>query len=248
VFSLLVDLDELPELPRRLRWFSHNGFNLYSVRDRDFCAGDGSPLRPWIESQLAAAGLPHRDIRIGLLCYPRILGYAFNPLTVFFCRRANGGPIAILYEVHNTFGERHCYLIPADPSSPVVRQACDKGFYISPFIPMQARYRFEIVPPGETVAIAIRQTAAEGLLLDASFVGTRVALTDRRLLSLLISHPLMTVKVITGIHWEALKLWMKGVKLVDRPAPPRQPVTIVVQDIERRGAGHEHERISRPAA
>jgi len=248
VFSLLADLDELSELHQRLRWFSHNRFNLYSIWDRDFGAGDGSPLRPWVESQLAAAGLPHRNIRISLLCYPRILGYAFNPLSVFFCRRADGGLIAILYEVHNTFGQRHCYLIAADPATPVVRQACDKGFYVSPFIPMQARYRFEIVPPGEKVAIAIHQTDAEGPLLDASFVGTRVALTDRRLLSLLMSHPLMTVKVIAGIHWEALHLWMKGVKPVDRPAPPKRPVTIVVQNIERRGAGHEHERIFRPAA
>ena len=248
VFSLLVDLDELPALSQRLRWFSHNRYNLYSVWDRDFGAGDGSPLRPWIEAQLAAAGLPHRNIRIGLLCYPRILGYAFNPLSVFFCRRADGGLIAILYEVHNTFGQRHCYLIPADPGATVVRQACAKEFYVSPFIPMQARYRFEIVPPAEQVAISIRQSDAEGPLLDASFVGVRVALSDRRLLSLLMSHPLMTVKVIAGIHWEALKLWLKGVKLIARPAPPLQPVTIVVQDIERRGAGHEHERIFRPAA
>ena len=234
VFAMLADLDELPELAWRLTLFSHNRFNLFSLMDRDFGAGDGTALKPWVEAQLAQAGLETRGIRISLLCYPHILGYAFNPLSVFFCRRAQDGAlIAILYEVHNTFGERHCYLIPTESDGTPVRQECDKAFYVSPFIGMQATYRFQILPPsfeleiGERVAIVINETDAEGPLLDASFVASRVPLSDGKLLSLMARHPLMGLKVIGGIHWEALRLWVKGIKLANRPAPPVRLVTIV---------------------
>ena len=245
VFSLLVDLDELPRLTRRLRLFSRNRFNLFSLMDRDFGAGDGGALKPWVAAQLAAAGLESSDIEVSLLCYPRILGYAFNPLSVFFCRRARDGAlIAILYEVHNTFGERHCYLIPTGGDEKLVRQECEKSFYVSPFIAMQATYRFDILPPGERLAVAIHQSDSDGRLLDASFVAKRAPLSDAKLLSLLATHPLMALKVIGGIHWEALRLWLKGVKLVDRPKAPAHLVTIV----QRTGAQDEQEQIFRPAA
>jgi len=245
VFSLLVDLDELPLLTQRLKLFSHNRFNLFALMDRDFGAGDGTPLRPWVDAQLAAAGLETKGIKVSLLCYPRILGYAFNPLSVFFCRRARDDALtAILYEVHNTFGERHCYLIPTDPAETRVRQTCEKNFYVSPFIAMQATYRFDILPPGERIAVAIHQADPEGPLLDASFVAVRTPLSDVKLLSLLARHPLMALKVIGGIHWEALRLWLKGVKLVDRPKPPDRLVTIV----QRSGAQNDHEQAFRPAA
>lgn len=234
VFALLADLDELPALTRRLKLFSHNRFNLFSLMDRDFGAGDGSALKPWVEARLAEAGLETRGIQVSLLCYPRILGYAFNPLSVFYCRRARDGAlIAILYEVHNTFGERHCYLIPAEPGESTVRQECAKAFYVSPFIDMQATYRFQVLPPsfapeaGERLALVINESDAEGPLLDASFVARRVPLGDGKLLSLLARHPLMGLKVIGGIHWEALRLWLKGIKLTKRPAPPVPLVTIV---------------------
>jgi DUF1365 family protein len=113
VFSCLIDLDELPDLSRRSRVFSHNRFNLFSLMDRDFGRADGTPLKPWVAGQLRRAGLPADNLRVELLCYPRVLGYAFNPLSVYFCRNAADGElIAILYEVHNTFRQRHCYLIP----------------------------------------------------------------------------------------------------------------------------------------
>lgn len=234
VFALLADLDELPALTRRLRLFSHNRFNLFSLMDRDFGAGDGSALKPWVEARLAEAGLETRGIQVSLLCYPRILGYAFNPLSVFYCRRARDGAlIAILYEVHNTFGERHCYLIPVEPGEAIVRQECAKAFYVSPFIDMQATYRFQVLPPscaseaGERLALVINESDAEGPLLDASFVARRVPVGDGKLLSLLARHPLMGLKVIGGIHWEALRLWLKGIKLTKRPDPPVPLVTIV---------------------
>jgi hypothetical protein len=245
VFALLVDLDELPGLGRRLTLFSHNRFNLFSHMDRDFGPGDGTALRPWVTAHLAAAGLETGDLRISLLCYPRILGYAFNPLSVFFCRRARDGAlVALLYEVHNTFGERHCYLIPTESDQMPVRQACEKEFYVSPFIAMRATYRFQVLPPAERLAIVINEADAAGRLLDASFVARRLPLTDGKLLSLLARHPLMVLKVIGGIHWEALQLWLKGVGLVDRPPPPTRLVTIV----ERAGTQDGDEQIFRPAA
>jgi hypothetical protein len=241
VFALLVDLDELPDL--KLKLFSHNRFNLFSLLDRDFGAGDGTPLKPWVEARLAEAGLETRDLRVSLLCYPRILGYAFNPLSVFYCRRARDGALtAILYEVHNTFGERHCYLIPVESAGPTVQQECAKAFYVSPFIGMQATYRFRILPPSDRLAIVINESNAEGALLDASFVARRLPLGDGKLLSLLARHPLMGLKVIGGIHWEALQLWLKGVRLTKRPAPPVPLVTIVQR------AGDDDAQIFRPAA
>ncbi|NJM92957.1 MAG: DUF1365 domain-containing protein [Rhodospirillaceae bacterium] len=245
VYSLYCDLDELPELSRRFRLFSHNRFNLFSLQDRDFGPGDGTALRPWVEEQLAAAGLESKGISIGLLAYPKLLGYAFNPLSVFFCRRAeDGGLVALLYEVHNTFGERHCYLIAANPSQPIARHGCEKEFYVSPFIAMRAHYRFRVLPPApvrradDRLSISIHECDQEGRLLDATFVATRAELGDMKFLSLLASHPLMTLKVIAGIHWEAVKLWLKGVRLVDRPPPPAHLITIVPRNTETR---HEHE-------
>jgi len=235
VFAALVDLDELPALARSSRVFSHNRLNLFSLMDRDFGPADGSPLKPWVAGHLRAAGLEAADLRVALLCYPRMFGYAFNPLSVYFCRRASDGTlIATLYEVHNTFGQRHCYLIPADAAADgALRQSCAKNFYVSPFIAMEATYHFRILPPaaapaaGDRLAVVIRQTDPEGRLLDASFIAGRRDWSDAALLSLLASHPLMTLKVIAGIHWEAVKLWRKGIKLVPRPTPPVEPVTIV---------------------
>lgn len=251
VFSALIDLDELPELSRRSRVFSHNRFNLFSLMDRDFGPGHGAPLKPWVAEQLRAAGLPAHDLRVELLCYPRMLGYAFNPLSVYFCRcAADGALIAILYEVHNTFGERHCYLIPARSGAEgALRQSCAKSFYVSPFMEMAAEYHFRIVPPaarpaaGDRLAVVIHQKDTAGRLLDASFIAHRRGWSDAALLSLLATHPLMTLKVIAGIHWEALKLWLKGMRLVSRPRPPKELVSIVTGGTETHDDGQQ-----RPAA
>jgi hypothetical protein len=226
VFSLFADLDELDRLHRRLRLFSRNRFNLFGFSDADHGTA-AAGLRSWVERQLTAAGIGEAGA-IRVLCYPRILGYVFNPLSVFFCHRPHGGLAAILYEVHNTFGQRHGYLIPvADGAAPVIRQSCEKRFYVSPFIAMEGEYSFRIVPPDETVAIAITQSDATGPLLHASFVGRRRDLTDTRLGEAFVRYPLMTAKVIGGIHWEAFRLWRKGIPLVDRPPPPEDAVTIV---------------------
>tara|TARA_R110000772_G_scaffold215694_2_gene326315 strand:- start:160992 stop:161774 length:783 start_codon:yes stop_codon:yes gene_type:complete len=223
VFSMLLDLDELPALPKVSRLFGHNRFALLAFHDRDHGPADGSALRPWAEQHLREAGIDPDGGPIRLLCYPRIFGYAFNPLSVFFCYRRSGALIAILYEVCNTFKERHTYVIPvADQSRPVIKQSCAKALYVSPFIGMDASYQFRIVPPGETVRIIIRQEDSEGLLLAASFAGDRRPFSPRSLTRALVRFPLLTLKVMAGIHWEALKLWLKGLPVFQHSPAARR--------------------------
>lgn len=227
VFYVLLDIDELPALARRSRLFAHNRFSLFSFHDRDHGDGSGSPIRQWVEAQLMRAGVETGG-RILVLTFPRILGYAFNPLTLYFCHRKDGSLAAMLYEVNNTFGDRHSYLIPvADGAAPTLTQECDKAFYVSPFIGVRGRYHFKLVRPGERLTMTIRESDGEGALLTASFAGEAAPFNDRALLGAFFRHPLMTLKVIAGIHLEAFRLWRKGLKLAERPAAPSSPVTIV---------------------
>lgn len=227
VFWLLLDLDDLPALDARLRLFSHNRPNLFSLYDADHGDGSATPLRVQAERQLAAAGVDIAGGAIRLLCMPRTLGYGFNPLSVYFCHRADGALAAVIYEVHNTFGERHSYLIPADLQARALRQQCRKVFYVSPFMDMEMTYEFRVQPPAERVAVAIQAAGPDGPMINASLVGAREELADRALLRLACLIPAVTMKTIAAIHWEALRLWLKGVRLRDRPAPPDRPVTIV---------------------
>jgi DUF1365 family protein len=222
--SLLLDLDALPETAARLRLLSHNRFNLFGFDDRDHGPRDGSPLRPWIDGLLAAQGLP-RPARVRLLCYPRVLGYVFNPLSVYFCDDESGELCAIVHEVKNTFGEQHAYVLPATARNGVVRQDCAKRLYVSPFLPLQGGYRFVIRPPAERVSIVIRQSGPEGLQLIASLIGAHAPLTDSELAKVFLRFPLMTLKVIASIHWQALRLWLRGARYhPHRPASGRATV------------------------
>lgn len=231
VFALLLDLDEIDGLAARFAIFSRNRFNLFSFHDRDHGSGDGAALRPWIEGHLAAAGIALDGGPIRLLCYPRILGYVFNPLSVYFCHRRDGALVAIVYEVNNTFGERHSYLIPvAEPQAMTIRQSSPKRFYVSPFMETEGRYDFRIRAPGESVLVTVNHGDAGGLLLHAAFRGRRVELGDGALAAAFLAFPLMTLKVIAGIHWEALRLWRKGIAFHRRPAPPAEPVTLVAPE------------------
>ena len=206
VFSLLLDLDEMPGL--KLRWLGVNRPGLLSFREADH--GDGGPLRPWVAARLAEAGIV-ADGPVRLLCYPRMLGYVFNPLTVYFCHHGDGGLAAIIYEVHNTHGERHAYVLPGGEGT--VRHSCGKAFFVSPFMPMDCVYHFTISPPGETVSVGIVESDGKGTLLTASFSGAREALSDAALLRAVLSHPLMTLKVTLAIHWEAVRLLLKGLRV-----------------------------------
>lgn len=231
VFSLLVDVDELPQLDRSLRLFGHNRRAVLSLWDRDHGPGDGTPLKAWVERELAQAGITAGG-PIRLLCYPRLWGFAFNPLSVYWCHRPDGSLAAVLHEVHNTFGERHCYLAAvdaADGAAKVIRQRAEKDFYVSPFLPMDMTYHFTLRPPAEAVTVGIDETDSSGAkVLHASFSGTRRALSDAEILRAVVRHPLMTVKVLAGIHWEAFHLWRKGIRLHRHGDAPTPPLVTVV--------------------
>ncbi|MCB1419812.1 MAG: DUF1365 domain-containing protein [Notoacmeibacter sp.] len=224
VFSLLIDLDELPELDRKLPMFGYNRSALLSFHDADHGDLDGKPLRGWAERHMREAGIEPDGGRIAVLCYPRILGRAFNPLTVFYCHDRAGRVKAMLYEVCNTFGERHTYVIPVGAgNSGQHRHSCQKEFYVSPFLPMECAYHFRISDPGDRLLVAINEQDRDGRVLYAAFSATRRELTGRRLIASLAAFPLMGIKVIAAIHWEALRLWLKG-HAVFRHRPAKEQV------------------------
>jgi DUF1365 family protein len=227
LFMFLLDLDELPSLSRSLKSFSHGRFNLFSFHDADHGEGAGD-LRAWIEAQLRAAGLAAECGAIKVLCMPRILGHAFNPISVFFCHRRDGSLMAMLYEVNNTFGERHSYLIPVKDEADPIRQSCEKRLYVSPFMPMEMTYTFRVNRPGARVSVAIDAAGAEGKMIATSFVGVRANLTDRVLVTQFLRMPVLGLKVVAGIHWEAAKLFIRGLRLRNRPPPPQIPVTVTL--------------------
>jgi uncharacterized protein len=209
VFAMLLALDELPQLDRRLKLFKHNRRGLFSFQDRDH--GDGRSLNVWLDDLLAQAGIVASGPR-RVLCYPRILGYVFNPLSVWFCDDETGALKAIVYEVHNTYEERHAYVLPVGEDQRLVRHGCPKAFYVSPFLSRDCGYQFRIRPPGDDVAIAIHEEEAGKPILNASFAGERRALSDGMLARMLLRYPLMTLKVVFAIHFEAVRLMLKGVR------------------------------------
>jgi hypothetical protein len=243
VFSMLVDLEALPELDRTSRLFGFNRVRLFSFDDADHGARDGTSTLAWVRARLAEAGLEAAGARIFALCFPRILGYVFNPITVYYAYDAAGRLGAILYEVKNTFGDQHGYLIPVaaarEPGSPVVQRAA-KRFHVSPFIDMRADYRFRVNEPEEKLALLIREDTPAGELLVASQTARRVTWSDRALLHAFFRYPLLTAKVMGAIHWEALRLWIKGAKYHPRPAPPADAVETV--EPVATGQGH-HARV-----
>ena len=229
VFDLLLDLDEIDALSARLRFFSRGRFNLLAFHDRDHGDGSATPLRVQIEALAARAGVAIGGGRIALLCMPRVLGHVFNPLSIYFCHDAEGRLACLVHEVSNTFGERHSYVVPVAEPGPdgLVRQSVPKRFYVSPFLDMDMTYDFSIRPPGERVGVSIQTRDQEGIVLTASFTGEARPMTDAVLLRALATHPLLTLKVVAGIHWEALRLWLKGLKLRTRPLAPADAATAV---------------------
>jgi DUF1365 family protein len=222
VWSLLLDLDRIEEAVASAPLLRRNRFGLVGFHDRDHGPRDGSALRPHVDRLLARAGLP-RPARVRLLCHPRVLGYAFNPLAIYFCEDERGALEALVYEVRNTFGEHHSYVCPVAPgeaSAAGVRQARDKLFFVSPFLELDLRYRFRVAPPDERLRLRILVDRAGAPVLATAYTAEREPLTDAALLRACRAVPLLGLKIMAAIHWEALRVWLKGARLVARPAPP----------------------------
>jgi DUF1365 family protein len=220
VMSLLIDLDRLDAADRMSALFGVNRAALYSFREADHGERDGSSLRLYAQRRAAEHGVELTGGRVQLLCYPRLLGFTFNPLSVYFCHRADGELAVVIYEVRNTFGDIHAYVLPVKPgesSAAGIRQQQDKLFYVSPFIEMAMRYHFRVSPPAADVKLRILETDREGPLLAATFNGRRRGLNTAALARAFFALPLVTLKIVAAIHWQALRLWLKGARLVPRP-------------------------------
>ena len=226
VFMLLLELDQLEEIVRPLRLFSADRNNILCLHQRDHGDGSSTPLRAQIAARLQAGGLSWNGGPIRMLFMPRVLGYAFNPLTVYYCHQRDNSLAAVLYEVHNTFGERHSYLLAAGGAGEPYRQQIDKRFYVSPFLGMDINYRFEVWLPQQVLRLAISGDDEAGTLIATSFVARKYPLNDRALLKALLSFPFLGLKVWGGIHLEAFKLWRKGIALNSHPAPPHEDLTV----------------------
>ncbi len=227
LFSLLLDVDHADTATAGLRLLSRNRFNLFSFHDRDHGPRDGSALRPWIDGVLARAGISLDGGRVQLLCMPRVLGYGFNPLSLWYCYHADGDLRAVLCEVRNTFGEQHGYLLHEGgrPLDLPLRSRAAKVFHVSPFFPVTGEYRFRLMPAEESFTTAIQYLEHGELRLAAVQQGQRQPLTDSALLRAAWRYPFMTLSVMRAIHWQALKIWLRGARFHRKPQPPQEDVT-----------------------
>ncbi len=223
VFTVLLDVDQLDDVTKRCWLFSHNRFNVFSFYDKDHGPGDVANVKDVAKQCLLNASRPTENRRILLLTYPRVFGYVFSPLSVFYIYAPNGELESLIYEVNNTFGERTSYVVAAGEmhSGGVYAQACRKEMYVSPFASGRGGYKFRVIDPGREAVVAVLLSDAQGAVLKTHFRGASETLNDRALAGLLVRYPLFTLKVIAAIHYEALKLWLKGVPLCDRHVSPR---------------------------
>jgi len=241
LFQMLLDLDEAPALGRRMRLFSHNRFNVFSFHDRDHGDGRAGPLRGFIEEVLGAAGIAADRGKIRLLCLPRMFGHVFNPLSIYYCHAPDGRLAAMVYEVTNTYGERHSYVVPVlETNEVVVRQACAKALFVSPFMDMAMTYEFSVSRPAEMISTTVRGRTDDGRpMIVATFQGRRLDLSDVALLKVLLTHPLATLKVVAAIHLEAVKLLLKGIRPREHPPAPRCPITLVAAAVPAPSQNHQ---------
>ena len=225
VFSLLIDLNELEQINKEIKFFSYNKFNIISFFDKDHGDRDGSSIKIWVKKNLKSIGIITEDINIKLLCYPRIFGYVFNPLSTYFIYNKHSELISIFYEVKNTFGEQHTYIFKVQDET-LVQNKCKKKFYVSPFIKMDCEYHFKTLNPREQLSVVINQNDKDGKLLFASQDGISKDFNNKNLILSYLTHPLMTFKIIGAIHYEAFKLWAKRIKLIAKKIKLKNNITI----------------------
>ncbi len=224
IFSLLIDIDRLDALDRCSSLFSVDRFNLFSFHRSDHLGQGESNLRGWAEQVLSQHGLRSQGLRIRLLCMPRVLGWGFNPLSIWYCETDDGEPVAAICEVRNTFGERHCYLLSAGPDWPI-RNGHAKEFHVSPFMPVSGDYAFVLDRPLDQLRVVIQQSDQGAPLLGASQMGQRQPFSTRSLLRQFLRIPFQTAKVLGAIHWQALKIWVRGAPFHRKPEPPLEEVS-----------------------
>ena len=226
VFSLLIDLSELEKLDKQVNFFSYNKFNWISFYDKDHGDRDGSSLINWVQKNLRKNNISTENIKIKILCYPRIFGFVFNPLSFFYVYNSNENLISILYEVKNTFGEQHTYIFRIEKDANLIQNNCSKKFHVSPFIQMNCNYFFRLLKPGNKISVIIDQYENEDKILYASQDGIRTDFNTKYLIKSFLNHPLMTFKIIIAIHYEAFKLWSKGIKFIKKKIKIKNNITI----------------------
>lgn len=228
VYYGLFDIDRLDSTERKLKFFSVDRFNLFSLALGDHGATDGTALRPWAEGILERVGVDLDGGSIKLLTYPRVLGYVFNPISIWYCYDRAGELRAVLHEVRNTFGHRHTYVVPIAQNG--LKHSTPKKLHVSPFNDMDDVYHFTLTEPGANLSVSMDQERSKGVFFRAGLSLSRIPLTDANLVKLFITHPLLTFKVVAGIHWQALKLWLKGAGYRSVPAPPENQITYVTPE------------------
>jgi uncharacterized protein len=215
-FSLLIDLSEINDLEKNIKFFSYNKFNILSFFNVDHGPRDGTSLINWVKKILRKKKINIDGGKVMLFCFPRFFGYVFNPLSIFYCYDKNSHLKAVLYEVKNTFNEQHTYVFRSKRASNVILHQCNKKFYVSPFIEMKTFYNFRLSHPNNKIRVVIKQRDENGPLFIASQAGKRIKLNSWSLFYQFLKHPLMSFKVIAAIHFEAFRLWLKGIKLVKK--------------------------------
>lgn len=219
VFNLLIDIDRLNEANQLSRLFSVNGRGLVSFKEKDHGGETDTGLADFIRATVhkQSPTLPIDEIK--LLCYPRILGYVFNPISIYYCFH-NGEINAMVYEVRNTFGNKHIYVAPVEGdqvNAAGLRQKCGKQLHVSPFIQMGMTYFFHVSQLGEQLRFRILERDQAGPLLSATLKAKHQTLSSKSLSIQLIKIPFLTIKIVAGIHFEALRLWFKGAKFIKSP-------------------------------
>jgi DUF1365 family protein len=211
IFLFFLDLDEIPSLTRDVPIFSAGEPNLYSLRNEDYFQFHSRGLRANLETFLQTKNIAERPARIRLLTLPRLLGYTFNPISIFFCFDSDARPLTSVVQVGNTFGELKPYLVPLDESGSGFHIRVPKNYYVSPFSPLDLAFDFRFKNPGERLHIAIDEYQGDQKILLSTLTGQRTELTTSNLSRLTLTFPLVTLKIIFLIHWEALRLWLKGI-------------------------------------
>jgi DUF1365 family protein len=223
IWMLAIDLDRISEVVKKSRWFRHNRRGLIALHDRDHGNRDGSSLRSYAEAALQARGLQEYRHKIIFITTPRLLGYAFNPISFYYCYDAAGRLGAVLHQVKNTFGGQIGYVMPVDDSR-VIRQQVGKRMHVSPFFDMAGGYRFALSRPEEKLTVSIHYGTREQKRMTATMVLQERAFSDSSLLRLLAEIPFAPMKVILAIHWQALRLWLRGAKFHSAPQEKHEPV------------------------